>query len=43
MPVEKELPEHWFCSMNENPRFRDCNVPQEKEYAGEVTVAIRDE
>ncbi|XP_078416364.1 MORC family CW-type zinc finger protein 3-like [Cetorhinus maximus] len=31
------LPDKWFCSMNPDPRFRSCSVPEEPEDVAEVT------
>uniref|UniRef100_A0A669R5K9 MORC family CW-type zinc finger 3 n=1 Tax=Phasianus colchicus TaxID=9054 RepID=A0A669R5K9_PHACC len=27
----EHLPEKWYCSLNPDPQFRDCNVPEEPE------------
>ncbi|NXW88243.1 MORC3 protein, partial [Alopecoenas beccarii] len=27
----ENLPEKWYCSLNPDPQFRDCNVPEEPE------------
>ncbi|XP_072254381.1 MORC family CW-type zinc finger protein 3-like [Pyxicephalus adspersus] len=32
-----KLPEKWYCHMNPDPQFRDCNVPQEPEDDDEIT------
>ncbi|XP_067897248.1 MORC family CW-type zinc finger protein 3a [Heterodontus francisci] len=32
-----ELPDKWFCSMNPDPQFRSCSVPEEPEEPAEVT------
>ncbi|XP_072276760.1 MORC family CW-type zinc finger protein 3-like [Pyxicephalus adspersus] len=32
-----KLPEKWYCHMNPDPQFRDCNVPEEPEDDEEIT------
>ncbi|XP_056415584.1 LOW QUALITY PROTEIN: MORC family CW-type zinc finger protein 3 [Hyla sarda] len=32
-----KLPSKWFCHMNPDPQFRDCNVPEEPEDDDEIT------
>uniref|UniRef100_A0A8C5PB05 MORC family CW-type zinc finger 3 n=1 Tax=Leptobrachium leishanense TaxID=445787 RepID=A0A8C5PB05_9ANUR len=31
------LPDKWYCRMNLDPQFRDCNVPEEPEDDDEIT------
>ncbi|KAM4795612.1 MORC family CW-type zinc finger protein 3 [Rhinophrynus dorsalis] len=32
-----KLPDKWYCSMNADPQFRDCSVPEEPEDDDEIT------
>ncbi|XP_073524489.1 MORC family CW-type zinc finger protein 3 [Phyllobates terribilis] len=32
-----KLPQKWFCYLNPDPQFRDCNVPEEPEDDDEIT------
>ncbi|XP_071994840.1 MORC family CW-type zinc finger protein 3 isoform X2 [Engystomops pustulosus] len=32
-----KLPPKWFCHLNPDPQFRDCNVPEEPEDDDEIT------
>ncbi|XP_063812611.1 MORC family CW-type zinc finger protein 3 isoform X2 [Pseudophryne corroboree] len=32
-----KLPSKWFCSLNPDPQFRDCSVPEEPEDDDEIT------
>ncbi|OCT93782.1 hypothetical protein XELAEV_18011453mg [Xenopus laevis] len=32
-----KLPEKWYCSMNTDPQFRDCSVPEEPEDDDDIT------
>ncbi|XP_075053330.1 MORC family CW-type zinc finger protein 3 [Mixophyes fleayi] len=33
----RKLPAKWYCSMNPDPQFRDCSVPEEPEDEDEIT------
>ncbi|XP_040194885.1 MORC family CW-type zinc finger protein 3-like isoform X1 [Rana temporaria] len=37
IPDGVKLPSKWFCSMNADPQFRDCTVPEEPEDDDEIT------